>query len=163
MTQRLIIFEIDGILACKLGPGQFTDRPHLKPFLNFMFDNFKIAIWTSYEQAQILKEYISEIFGEHYKDLLFIWYLDKCTESYYKSLNRVWESDLGKNYSKANTLLVDSSGFGVNNPKRTVFSPKKWICDMNDESLKNGGEIMTWFRIINEEKGTFQEIIKRGD
>ena len=167
MTQRLIIFEIHKTLACKLGPGQLTSRPYLGSFLDFMFNNFKIAVWTS---EIIPKECISDLFGKHFKNLLFVWGQSECKKIdieekvfYYKPLKYVWKSDIGKGFSKSNTLLVDSIGSGIGNPAKTLFHPEIWACDMYDNSLKKNGEIMTWFNMLNNEKGSLQQIIKRGD
>lgn len=89
-------------------------RPHMKQFLDFLLDNFSVAIWTSNAQENAV-ESAHQIFGDRASELEFVWSRDHCVtfdrhEQYRseKRLDKLWESFDGK-YNPLNTFIVDDS------------------------------------------------------
>jgi len=62
-------------------------RPHLNSFLEYLKENFKIAVWSSATE-DFVSEIVKRIFPEDF-ELEFVWSRDKCT---YKPNHEIAES-----------------------------------------------------------------------
>ena len=128
----LIILDLNGVLlfrSSKKNPKTFTPREHLKEFLDYLFANHKVMIWSS-ARPQNVAAMCEGIFTEEQRaDLVAEWARDKLrltTGQYdnkvqvYKQLSWVWEdssvqrkaaswrSRQGK-WDQNNTVLVDDT------------------------------------------------------
>lgn len=54
-------------------------RPHLNKFLDFLFENFDVAVWSA-GNKEYINPSIDQIFGERKNDLKFVYTADQCDE-----------------------------------------------------------------------------------
>jgi RNA polymerase II subunit A small phosphatase-like protein len=121
-------------------------RPYLNDFLEFAFNNFKVAIWTAAG-----KDYASEILircGIDLKDLSFLWTRDRCVikTNFYgsyslKDLSNIKEFDL-----KQILIVDDVEETASNNPNNLILI-KPYIYGKDEELLK----VIKYLEIIKNE------------
>ncbi|KAM5433242.1 hypothetical protein McanMca71_004059 [Microsporum canis] len=100
----LVILDMNGTLIYRKRrtfPPKFTKRPGLDPFLRYLFDNFKVMIWTS-SQPQTVTDVLDKLLSKQMKkQLVGVWSrrdLDLTARQYrekvqvYKRLDKVWEN-----------------------------------------------------------------------
>ena len=87
-------------------------RPNLQEFLDYLFANFNVSVWTaaSKDYALFIVDKILLIKPERQLDYIFFNY--HCTISskvtgYTKSLKMLWEVYKDDKYNKNNTLIID--------------------------------------------------------
>ncbi|KAF3483683.1 NIF domain-containing protein [Arthroderma uncinatum] len=101
----LVILDMNGTLIYRKRrtfPPRFTKRPGLDPFLRYLFDNFKVMIWTS-SQPQTVTDVLDKLLPpEMKKQLVGVWSrkdLDLTPKQYkekvqvYKRLDKVWRDE----------------------------------------------------------------------
>lgn len=77
---KLVILDLNGVLIRRYGRGTSTTyekRPYLDSFLDVLFANYDVAVYTSTEErnASLILE---EIFTEQQRRMLkFVWYRDR--------------------------------------------------------------------------------------
>jgi hypothetical protein len=97
----------------------FVLRPHLREFMNELFANYNVSIWTwsdaeyAHDVANILSENEPEKFA-------YIWSADDADASYTmfgraKDLNYIWYTVKAKGFQPCNTILVDDLDDNVRN------------------------------------------------
>lgn len=89
-------------------------RPHLQEFLDFLFKNFNVSIWTAAD-----KEYAIEIINKFIlvkprREINFIFYRYHCNLSKKKNnglkrLNMLWNFYNMKKYNTDNTIIIDDN------------------------------------------------------
>lgn len=134
--RKLVILDLNGTLLYRLNaraqPTKMIGRPRLHLFLQYLFDNFSVMIWSSAkpENVKILVERGLENFQPQ---LVASWArntLGLSPQHYnrnvqcYKDLTRVWASDdvqrhmpgygRGKRFDQRNTILIDDSALKAN-------------------------------------------------
>lgn len=176
---RLLILDLNGILIHRRyeknldlepPPGAYREgnffvwlRPGLKDFLNYIFEHFEVAVWSSAAKHN-LDPLVKEVFGKYYEGLLFVAHQDYCQKIappkardmtngkttkplFLKNLDKVWAfSTLKNRYNAKNTLIIDDSDEKmVNNPKECHFNPGMWTVNdpTGNEALFPGGTIRT--------------------
>ncbi|EFE36623.1 NIF domain protein [Trichophyton benhamiae CBS 112371] len=98
----LVVLDMNGTLIYRRRrtfPPQFTKRPGLDTFLRYLFDNFKVMIWTS-SQPHTVNEVLDKLLCPAMKkQLVGVWSrkdLDLTSKQYkervqvYKRLDKVW-------------------------------------------------------------------------
>lgn len=120
-----------------LGTHYTWKRPDLDMFLDYCFENFNVAVWTSARKhnADKLCEYV---FGPKRRHML-LWEFNQehCTyikddDVFEKNLSTVW--DQFKRYSAKNTLILDDSNDKMrNNPEECVGVCDSWAPWFNDQ------------------------------
>ncbi|EZF76866.1 hypothetical protein H105_01815 [Trichophyton soudanense CBS 452.61] len=98
----LVVLDMNGTLIYRRRrtfPPQFTKRPGLDTFLRYLFDNFKVMIWTS-SQPHTVNEVLDKLLCPLMrKQLVGVWSrkdLDLTSKQYkervqvYKRLDKVW-------------------------------------------------------------------------
>lgn len=158
ISQRLLILDLNGILIhrryetnldLEAPPGAYRHgnffiwlRPGLKDFLDYIFEHFEVAIWSSAAKHN-LDPLVEEIFGEYRERLLFVADQDYCQKVvphdsiakskplFLKNLDKAWAfSALKGRYDATNTLIVDDSDEKmINNPKECHFNPGTWTIE----------------------------------
>ncbi|KAI9202768.1 HAD-like domain-containing protein [Polychytrium aggregatum] len=93
-------------------------RPFLRTFLDFIFEHFYVATWTSAKQ-QNAKNIIWILFQERCHRLVFKYYQTECTDSgrvsgrgkpeFIKELSNIWRNPLYSQWNQSNTLIIDDS------------------------------------------------------
>lgn len=146
-VKKLVILDLNKVLIYKeylgkektcpetaayLAPFVYYTRPHMKSFLEFMFENFNVAVWSSSKRKD-LEKIVSEIFTKEQKSqLVFLWGQEKCEavehsdsllkgvkSLYMKNLSRVWEEF--PEYDVENTIIVDDSKIKTDDEVNKVF------------------------------------------
>jgi NLI interacting factor-like phosphatase len=116
----LIILDLNGALVSKTGKSGMWVRPHYTEFLEYLFSQFEVGVWSSARQNTVSN--MCQLFGNFKKKLLFTWSRENfgLSEDDYlknistiKDLQLVWKS-LEDNpnmpsYTAYNTVLLDDS------------------------------------------------------
>ncbi|PWV02316.1 hypothetical protein C4B63_2g33 [Trypanosoma cruzi] len=110
----LLVLDLNGVLVSR-GRGSFFDRPGVCEFINFVMNNFVVAVWTS-GLERTSNPIIDKVFDGFQDRLLFKLYRDSCTvwptpEKPYrtiKNLQRIFDS-YPKSFNAVNTIIVDDS------------------------------------------------------
>lgn len=128
-----------------------TGRPHLQVFLDFLFDNFKVSIWTAAS-----KNYASFIYDRfikkynHNRKLHLLLYNTHCDMSMKKtggskSLSMLWEVWKIPGYNKYNTFIIDDL--------KEVYTIQPENClKIKPFKLKNGFNDNELIKMINKLK-----------
>lgn len=131
-------------------------RPGCKDFVEFLFSNFDILVWSSarIENVQLLvdltmeskRSQIVDTFCQEHCEEVGKHPNDKFRPLFIKPLNKVW--DKHPQYSQLNTLLLDDSHYkAVLNPPGTSIHPKEWINTLqNDDALHPNGRIRSFLQ-----------------
>lgn len=104
-------------------------RPHLQEFLDFVFENFQVSVWTAASKDYayfIIKNFITI---KPKRKLDFIFYSYHCDLSLklkkgLKSLSMLWDVFELKKYNKENTIIIDDNPEVVKNQKDNVLQIK---------------------------------------
>lgn len=90
-----------------------TQRPGLQKFLDFVFANFKVSIWTAASKDYAL-DIIDKVIlnGKPERKLDWIWFdyhcdMSKDEKGSIKDLKIIWDDYKIKGYTKDNTLIMD--------------------------------------------------------
>jgi hypothetical protein len=89
------------------------ERPGLQPFLDFLFKNFNVSIWTAASKDYalfIVEKIILQNKPERKLDWIFFSYhcdLSKKIKKGSKNLNMLWDEYKIPGYNKNNTLIID--------------------------------------------------------
>ena len=160
----LIMLDLNGILidrkygkelkannkCSKVGNFLVWKRPFLDEFIDFLFEHYDVAIWSSVKLWNI-QQLVAFIFGDKERKLKLIWSQDQCEAVenpninskkplFLKNLSYLWE--MFPQYDQTNTLLIDDSDDkSKNNDPQNHYNPGTWTHDMKDESLAVGGDI----------------------
>ena len=137
-------------------------RPFLDEFMNYAFDNFKVAIWTA-GGSDYASEAISRS-GIDKNKLEFFWARERCTMKYdfetgfrygVKNLEKVHKS-LG--WDLNNVLIVDDVQKTAINNYGNLIHIKEFCNDRSDIELK---KLMNYLDKIKD-SNNFRSIEKRG-
>ncbi len=132
-------------------------RPHLQTFLDFLFQNFNVSIWTAAESDYalfIVDKFIKKNNPNRKINMIMYRYHVTMAESKYgegriKDLNFIWEYLKEYNYYPCNTLIVDDlPDVQLTNPLNTIrLHPFDMLTDdgINLEALSDN----TLIKIIN--------------
>lgn len=89
------------------------ERPHLQKFLDFIFDNFNVTIWSAASKNYVLfivKNIILKKKNRHLKNILFSYHCSKSKKMYkggVKKLKMLWEIFDLTDYREDNTFIID--------------------------------------------------------
>lgn len=89
-------------------------RPKLDEFLDYLFANFNVSVWTAASKDYALFVIEKFILTKPNRKLDFIFFSYHCNISKkenngLKGLNMLWDSYELQNYSKDNTLIIDDN------------------------------------------------------
>lgn len=90
-------------------------RPHLQEFLDFLFANFDVSVWTAASKSYAIFIIDNFILVEPERRLKYIFFSYHCKESIgvtdaQKSLSMLWtEFGLADQYSRDDTYIIDDS------------------------------------------------------
>lgn len=89
-------------------------RPHLQEFLDFLFANFNVAVWTAATKDYALFIVKHFILTKPGRKLDFIFYSHHCDMSQklkkgLKGLSMLWDVFKLKRYNQNNTIIVDDN------------------------------------------------------
>ncbi|KAK4505011.1 hypothetical protein PRZ48_002974 [Zasmidium cellare] len=125
----LVILDLNGTLLFRKtygGSNAFTPRPHVYEFLEYLFSNHTVMVWSSSKPENVAKMCSDLFTPEQRSKLAAVWARDKLrlpAAAYhskvqvYKQLSWVWEDPAiqasipipGGVWTQANTVLIDDS------------------------------------------------------
>ncbi|XP_058736471.1 uncharacterized protein LOC131608905 isoform X2 [Vicia villosa] len=181
--KKLLILDLNGILAdvvahpfpkkikrdAMIGKKALFKRPFCASFLNFCFEKFDVAVWSSRMEKNV-NSIVNHLMGNKRQRLIFCWYISQCTNTniktlgdkrkpiVFKDLSRVWDKydpnlpwEKGY-YNESNTLLLDDSPYkGLLNPPYNSIYPPSFSCrQLNDKSLAVGGDLRKYLERLAE-------------
>ncbi|KAI9309241.1 HAD-like domain-containing protein [Cunninghamella echinulata] len=116
--QQLLILDLNGTLLSRTRRrnGMFV-RPNIDHFLDFIFNHFKVMVWSSAQKKAVDK--MMQLFDKGRMDkLALIWdrsHMGLTIQQYHsdtitvKDLQLVWDSLPGGGYDATNTIMIDDS------------------------------------------------------
>lgn len=116
------------------------ERPHLQLFLDYLFSNFRVSVWTAASKGYalfIIKNHILKNHPERQLDNIFFEYHCKvsnqmCNNS--KSLSMLWDDIKLKGYNENNTYIVDDNDSIWNHqPSNCIIAKDFEFFDENSE------------------------------
>lgn len=125
-----------------------TARPHLQPFLDFLFRNFKVSVWTAASKEYalyIINEYILKKDPGRKIHLILYDYHCKVSQRLYgtpKQLDVLWSKWKIVGYTKENTVIIDDLD------KVCESQPDNCLNIKAFEFLKKGSEYDTSLKTI---------------
>ncbi|KAK4754402.1 hypothetical protein SAY87_002506 [Trapa incisa] len=176
LRKNLLVLDLNGLLVDVIPyahGGQKPDmvlsgkhvfrRPFVDDFLEFCFERFAVAVWSSRMKKNI-DPLVNFLFGNAREKLVFCWNQCQCTQTNFKTLGnrnkplvlkelrKVWEKlgpdlqfDKGE-YDDSNTLLLDDSPYkAICNPENTAIFPSSYRYNMRqDNSLGPEGDLRVY-------------------
>ncbi|QCE12681.1 hypothetical protein DEO72_LG10g3929 [Vigna unguiculata] len=174
LKKKLIVLDVNGLLVdivspppkhrkadATVGKKALFKRPFYLDFLNFCFEKFEVAIWSSRTRKNI-NRVLDHLMGRKMRNrFLFCWDLSYCTKTSFKTLEnkykplvfkdlrKIWEKYDSKlpwekgYYNESNTLLLDDSPYKalLNPPCNSVFPQSFDFQNQSDNSLARGGDL----------------------
>jgi TFIIF-interacting CTD phosphatase-like protein len=88
------------------------ERPGLQDFLDFLFENCNVTVWSAGSKPYVLNIIHKNILTNNKRQLDWIFFSEHCDMSFNKSnkhkdLNLLYENPLLKNYTDKNTFIID--------------------------------------------------------
>jgi hypothetical protein len=131
----LVILDLNGTVLFRPNKNAKTmiARPYLKPFLRYLFQNFKVMVWSSARPANV-KALVDQALDKELRSMLVaVWARDTFGLSatnfsqnvqVYKNLRLIWSRDqiqqhhpqyaASQRYGQHNTVLIDDSALKAN-------------------------------------------------
>lgn len=91
-------------------------RPFLNEFLEFCFENFEVAVWTS-STRNYAEKVIENIFGYRHS-VSFVWARERCTISF--------DEEERTNFHEKKILKIKNRGYDLRSVIVVDDSPEKW-------------------------------------
>ena len=153
MTQKLLILDIDEtlIFATEEPLSRAADftvgnkyyvykRPFVEQFLEWCFENFEVAVWTS-ATNDYAAEVLRNIFLQAQNNLSFLWSRERCTPSLdFESKETFWEKKLTKvrrrGYNLENIIVVDDTPQKWRNSYGNLVRVKPYLGEPDDNELE---------------------------
>jgi TFIIF-interacting CTD phosphatase-like protein len=90
------------------------ERPHLQQFLDFLFANFNVSVWTAATKSYALFIIKNVIMTKPERQLQYIFFKEHCELSYAdnkhsKNLNVLWKNFKIPNMNSNNTFILDDN------------------------------------------------------
>jgi hypothetical protein len=126
----LVVLDLNGTVLYRptKNPKSMIARPYLTPFLRYLFQNFKVMVWSSAQPASV-KSLLEQALDKELRSMLVAtWARDTfglSAKNYsqnvqvYKNLKMVWSRDqiqqfhpayaAGERFGQHNTVLIDDS------------------------------------------------------
>ncbi|WJX80795.1 hypothetical protein P8452_63749 [Trifolium repens] len=171
--KKLIVLDLNGLIVdIVFPPPKYAKpdaivarkalfiRPFYHEFLNFCFERFEVAVWSSRTKKNV-DCVIDYMMGDMKQKLIFYWDHSHCTETsfttlenkhkplVFKDLRKIWDKyDLNLPwekgyYNESNTLLLDDSPYKalLNPPFNSIFPYTFSYENQTDNSLAAGGDL----------------------
>jgi TFIIF-interacting CTD phosphatase-like protein len=130
------------------------ERPHLQKFLDFVFKNFNVSIWTAASKDYALF-IIEEIILKNHKnrklDYIFFSYhcdVSKKTKKGIKNLNVIWDVYKLPGYNKDNTMIIDDNDEVYKYNKTNCIHIKQF--DFNKKNIENDETLLDIMNILKK-------------
>jgi TFIIF-interacting CTD phosphatase-like protein len=123
------------------------ERPYLQEFLNFLFENFNVSVWTAASKDYalfIIEKIILKDHPERKIDYIFFSYhcnVSKKLKNGTKDLSMLWDICKMQGYNKNNTIILDDYDevYDTQNNNCIIAEPFKFVENNseNDNFFKN--------------------------
>ncbi|CAI2193648.1 3792_t:CDS:1 [Funneliformis geosporum] len=156
-SPKLIILDLNGTLCfrkktrSKNKNYRIILRPFINEFINYLFDNYLVMIWST-SRPENVDKMVSLIFGDQKEKLIAVWARDKfgfTKEEYerdtkaiknldiiWKALNTQTESPDNLILDPTNTILIDDSRYKAQLQPFNAIHPRGF----NRERVGKGGD-----------------------
>lgn len=126
--KKLLILDLDETLLFaserplaraadfRVGPYHVYRRPGLAAFLDYCFQWFEVAVWTS-SSPLYAQEVVQAVFPDLPR-LAFVWASDRCTPAY--------DLETGEHCARKNLKKVKARGYPLESVVVVDDSPEKW-------------------------------------
>jgi hypothetical protein len=157
--RKLIILDLNGVCVdreyldkasnvvpgVQLGKFMVYKRPHIDEFIDFLFEHFDVAVWSSANKNNV-DNMVTHVFANRKSRLLFVWHQTQCMyigqvdlgNGRSKPLYSKLVTDVTTKYEayRGNVLLLDdtSAKLDDNNPFSYLCLPT-WKCIHRDDKL----------------------------
>uniref|UniRef100_A0A6C0KRK9 FCP1 homology domain-containing protein n=1 Tax=viral metagenome TaxID=1070528 RepID=A0A6C0KRK9_9ZZZZ len=136
-------------------------RPHLQEFLDYLFENFNVAVWTAATKDYALFIVKHFILNKPGRKLNFIFYSHHCDMSQklkkgLKGLSILWDDFKLKKYNENNTIIIDDNPDVLVKQACNVIQIKPF--QYNDRASYNDTE----FYKIQQELSKIDEYMRQG-
>jgi len=107
------------------------ERPCLQEFLNYIFENFNVSVWSAASKDYVLFIVKHILLNGKNRKIDYIFYAYHCDVSlkYYKNpkkLNLLWEKFKLPQFNKNNTIIIDDLDDVADKQKCNVFHIKNF-------------------------------------
>lgn len=135
--------------------GEFIifERPHLQEFLDFVFNNFNVSVWTAASRDYGL--YIIEkfILTKPQRQIDFFFYSYHCNfciklENKLKPLSILWDGFGLMNYNKKNTIIIDDNADVYKSQPKNTYQIKQF--DHTDSNCVKDTELLTLIKVLRK-------------
>jgi hypothetical protein len=114
-------------------------RPHLQNFLDFLFRNFNVSVWTAASKSYALFIIDNFILNKPNRKLDFMFFSYHCDYSVeckkgLKGLSVLWEKFKLTHYDESNTIIIDDNSEVKSIQRCNCYAIKPFY------ALKNGSE-----------------------
>jgi TFIIF-interacting CTD phosphatase-like protein len=120
-------------------PGEFVifQRPHLQEFLDYIFKNFNVSVWTAASRdygLYIVENFILTKPERHIDFFFYSYHCNFCmkTENKLKPLNVLWDTFGLINYNQNNTMIIDDNWDVYKTQPKNTFMIKEFKYDDPD-------------------------------
>ena len=162
-NSKLLILDLDETLVfateqklargegLRVGPYFVYKRPGLDSFIEFAFNHFKVAIWTS-SSRNYANGTISAIF-QHPEQLEFVWARERCTrKSDPETRTSYWIKDLKKvrrlGWSLEGVTVVDDSPEKLARSYGNHIRVAPFVGDPADHELQELQGYLAWLKEV---------------
>ncbi|KAG2311410.1 hypothetical protein Bca52824_022967 [Brassica carinata] len=168
--KKLLVLDLNGLLA-DIGFRQtIHKRPSCEDFLNFCFDKFEVGVWSSkiWKNVEVITD---QLLGDLKEKLVFCWDQNDCTKTtvgcpernqkriVFKNLNKLWEKqhpDIPWKNGDYNKTII----FFVSFPYTAIFPQTYNHQNQTHTSLGSGGDLRLYLEKLVEAENV-QEFIKK--
>ncbi|KAF2640530.1 HAD-like protein [Massarina eburnea CBS 473.64] len=168
-TPKLVILDLNGTLLYRPSrkqPTKMIGRPYLTQFLNYLFENFSVMVWSSARPDNV-KALVDTGLGPLQDQLVARWARDTLGLSpqhynmnvqCYKNLDLVWDSEVGKGFNQSNTILIDDSALKASAQPFNLLE----IPEFTGESSPNDvlGEVAGYLELLRMQEDVSKFIFK---
>lgn len=163
MATKLLILDLDETLVYatekrlsqtedfRIGPYFVYQRPDLRRFIEFAFDYFKVAVWTS-SGTSYANEVVRAIF-ENLEKLEFVWTRERSTRRFdLDSAEDHWIKDLKKarrlGFSLESIVVIDDSPEKLKRNYGNTIYVTPFMGDPLDQELRKLQTYLLWLKDV---------------
>lgn len=115
-------------------------RPHLNTFLDYVFENFDIAVWSAGNE-QYVKPSVEHIFGERKSLLKFVYHVEHCENGSNKD-QKIKPLSKITGYNPSKIIIIDDNENSFIKNEHNAIKISSWSDDKTDDKLLKCIEIL---------------------
>jgi hypothetical protein len=179
----LVILDLNGTVLYRPNKNakSMIARPYLKPFLRYLFENFKVMVWSSAKPVNV-KSLVEQSLDKHLRSkLVDTWARDTFGLSatnynqnvqVYKNLKLIWSRDqiqqhhpeynAGKRFGQHNTVLIDDTALKASAQPHNLLEIPEFMAkpeQMKQDVLR---EVAGYLEVLRNQTDVSKFINKHG-